>query len=335
MTGLGVAGLGGLGEALIKDIGKFSTQLELVAVQDVRPGVAADMAARFGARWAGERFEDLLAVDGLDAVLICTPNALHAPQAQAALRLQKHVLVQKPLAVSCVDAQATIDTAAEHGRLLFVDYSYRFLETIAVLRSRLVESGPARRAHGSFHNIYGPGAEKAWFFDPKLSGGGALMDLGVHLLDLGLWLVQPAHARLLSVDMRSTPDRAVESAAVLRLLLGNTEFDLDVSWNADRPSTDITFEFQLENGSLLRWQNVDGSFFHFRTALDGEVLLDRRTTLREDTLQAFACALATGSGPAIDTRVYTLLDQAYGRSLRAPIISPIAGSGGIPNHHPV
>jgi predicted dehydrogenase len=316
VTGLGIVGLGGLGEALIKDLSKFSTDLELVAVQDVRPGAASAMARSHGARWAGEQFEDLLAIEGVDAVVICTPNALHAPQAQAALRLHKHVLVQKPLAVSCMDAQATIDTAAEHQRLLFVDYSYRFLETIAVLKSTLGQRGPVRRARGTFHNIYGPGAEKTWFFEPLLSGGGALMDLGVHLLDLGLWLLQPSQAHLVSLDMHSTQDGAVESSADLRLLLGDIEFDVDVSWNAARPASEIAFELEQQNGSLLRWENVDGSFFHFRTVMDGVVLLDRETTLREDTLRAFARALATGSAPPIDTRVYALLDQAYGRSSR-------------------
>lgn len=319
VIGLGVVGLGGLGEALIKDLGTFSSQLELVAVQDVRPGLAAGVATNYGARWAGQRFEDLLGIDGVDAVVICTPNALHAPQAQAALRRRKHVLVQKPLAVSCYDAQATIDTAAEHQRLLFVDYSYRFLETVASLRSAVVESGPIRRARGSFHNIYGPGREKTWFFDPRLSGGGALMDLGVHLLDLGLWLLRPAQVRLLSVDMRSPADSAVENAAHLRLLVDEFEFDLQVSWNADRPATEIALEIEFESGALLRWENVEGSFFHFRTAMDGAVLLDRETTLREDTLRAFADALRTGSAPSIDTRVYKLLDQAYGRSPGAQI----------------
>jgi hypothetical protein len=65
----------------------------------------------------------------------------------------------------------------------------------------------------------------------------------------------------------------------------------------------------------LRWENVDGSFFHFRTLRDGTILLDRETTLREDTLRAFASALAeTARAPATDTRVYDILDQAYGRA---------------------
>jgi hypothetical protein len=86
-----------------------------------------------------------------------------------------------------------------------------------------------------------------------------------------------------------------------------------VSWNANRPATESGFEALTDQGSM-RWENVNGSFFHFVTVYDGRVLADRETTLREDTLRAFREALATNTVPAVDTRVYSVLDQAYGRA---------------------
>jgi len=77
--------------------------------------------------------------------------------------------------------------------------------------------------------------------------------------------------------------------------------------------TDIAFEVQTDDGHTVRWENVEGSFFRFRTRRDGESLLDRETTLREDTLRAFAEAARTRQAPPIDARVYAILDQAYGR----------------------
>ena len=311
-TGLGFAGLGGLGEALLKDVPKFGEHLEVVAVQDIRRDVAGAMAERYNAAWAGDRFDDLLSVDGVDAVVLCTPNALHAAQTQAALRAGKDVLVQKPLAISLDDAQATLDLAEASGKLLFVDYSYRFLDTMARFRAAAAELGPLRSAHAVFHNVYGPGAEKSWFFDPRLSGGGALTDLGVHLLDLALWLVEPRQAQLVSAVLCS--GGSVETDARLNVQLDEVELDLEVSWNAQRPMTEIAFEVVAERGARLRWENVDGSFFRFRTMLDGDVIVERETTLREDTWRAFCAALASRSAPAIDARVYALLDRAYRRS---------------------
>jgi predicted dehydrogenase len=240
--------------------------------------------------------------------LICTPNGLHAGQAQAALRAGKDVLVQKPLALSCGDARATVTTAAETGRLLFVDYTYRFLETMRVLGDAVSASGEIRSIRATFHNIYGPGAEKSWFFDPKKSGGGALMDLGVHLLDLGLWLVEPSRLELERAVLAD--ERPVEHSAQLRLRLDDIPFDVEVSWNAPLPASEISFEIET-TGARLRWENVDGSFFHFRSLQDGSVLLDRETTLREDTLRAFASAVAERKAPPIDVRVYEMLDRAY------------------------
>jgi predicted dehydrogenase len=311
MIRLGVAGLGGLGEALIRDVPKVAG-LSVVAVQDVVADRARDVAAGFGVAWAGERFADLLEVDGVDAAVICTPNGLHAEQAQAALRAGKDVLVQKPLAVSSSDAQATVNLAARLERVLFVDYTYRFLDTMRLFRELCPPLAEVRSARAAFHNIYGPGAAKGWSFDPRMAGGGALIDLGVHLLDLGLWLLGPQAVSLESAEL-SEP-RPVEHSALLRVGLGSVPFEVAVSWRAPLPSTEIYFEVVTANGGVLRWENVDGSFFHFRTLRDGGVLVDRETTLREDTLRAFVDALAHRRAPTVDTRVYALLDQAYGRA---------------------
>jgi predicted dehydrogenase len=201
--------------------------------------------------------------------------------------------------------------AARLDRLLFVDYSYRFLDTMTRFRAAVPQLGPLRSGRALFHNIYGPGASKTWFFDPRLSGGGALTDLGVHLLDLALWVLQPERAELTVADL-SGGDQ-VETDARLSLRLDDLEFGVDVSWNAPRPLTEIAFELVAQSGARLRWENVEGSFFRFRTVLDGEVLLERETSLREDTLQAFSESIATRRGPPIDARVYALLDRAYGR----------------------
>jgi predicted dehydrogenase len=305
MIGLAVAGAGWLGEALIRDLHQFPV-LELRAVQDARPDVAARAAELCGAAWHGAAFDAMLARPDVDAVAICTPNALHGPQAQAALRAGKHVLVQKPLAVSYADAVATIEMARHVGRLLFVDYTYRFLETMRSLRAVLDQPLSIRAA---FHNIYGPGSEKAWFFDPKLSGGGALMDLGVHLIDLALWLLSPRIVQLERAELVGEP---VEHSATLRLRLDGVPFEVSVSWNA--PLSESIIELDVAGaGVRARWENVGGSFFRFRTLRDDEVVLERETTLREDTLRAFCEALESGVAPPIDARVYALLDQAYGR----------------------
>lgn len=312
VIGLGFSGVGWLGESLIKALHR-EPGFRLAAVQDLDAELLAEVAARHLAPWSGTEYLDLLAAPGVDAVLIATPNAFHAAQAQAALAAGKHVLVQKPLALSLQDARATVDASTRAKRVLFVDYSYRHLETMAAFEAALPEIGRPRCLEGMFHNQWGPG--KAWFFNPALSGGGALMDLGVHLLDLGLALLRPSAASLNRSDLSHGQGHAVEDAALLDLTLDAVPFRLEVSWQAPRPRTEIALRLEGEGGAVA-WENVDGSFFHFRTLLNGRVLADRETTLREDTLRDFARALRGAATPCPDLRVYALLDQAYQRSAR-------------------
>lgn len=287
------------------------------------------MADRYGAPWHGGDYAALLAAPGVEAVVICTPNALHVPQARAALEAGKHVFVQKPLALRPAEAREMVARAERRDRLLFVDYTYRYLATVAALRSSLADLGPPQRLRATFHNVYGPG--KAWFFDPALSGGGALIDLGVHLLDLALDLLAPASPQLTSAALGYEQGHPVEDAAELLLDLDGVPFSLAVSWNAPRPLTEITFELEARAG-LARWENVGGSFFRFRTLRDGACLLDRETTLRADSLRAFRMALSRGVAPPVRLEVYDLLADAYGRLIAS--WPPGTGSGRPPRQGP-
>ena len=306
-VGLGFAGVGWLGESLIKELPAFPS-LRLAAVQDANTELVAEVAARYASPWQGASYEAMLGAPGVDAVVICTPNSFHVPQTRAALGAGKHVLVQKPLAFSAADARAVVAFAQAQGRVLLVDYSYRFLETTRVFQQRVAQLGAVTGVQGVFHNIWGPG--KAWFFDPKVSGGGALMDLGVHLIDLALETLHPRTVRLDAADLGYDQGHAVENRASLRLLLDEVPCAVEVSWNAPLPRADISLQVDGERGSV-RWENVDGSFFRFRTVSpSGEVLLDRETPLRTDTLAAFVKALQQGSGPTVHAEVYDLLEQA-------------------------
>jgi len=310
-VGVGFAGLGLVGKAMLDHLASVP-RLRAAAVQDADPALAADVAERHGSPWQGERFEDMLELASVDAVVISTPNVLHIPQAQAALRAGKAVLVQKPLALSAADARATVELAAAVGRVLLVDYSYRLLDTAAALREAVSQIGTIQAASAVFRNTHGPGGGRVWFLDPALSGGGALMDLGVHLLDLLLWAIEPATVRLDRITREVRPGYRVEHAAQAELHLDDIPVSLSVCWNWPQPLTEIAVTLDGALGQV-RWHNVGGSFGHFRTLRDQQVLVEREVPLRLNTLRAFGAALERGSGPPIDTRVYDLLDRAYGR----------------------
>jgi predicted dehydrogenase len=124
---------------------------------------------------------------GVDGVVIATPSALHAEQSIACLRAGAAVFCQKPLGRTAAETKAVVEAARAADRLLGVDLSYRCTQGMRRIRD-LIAAGELGRIYAAdlvFHNAYGP--DKPWFYDPALSGGGCVMDLGVHLADLALW----------------------------------------------------------------------------------------------------------------------------------------------------
>ena len=132
-------------------------------------------------------FDELLECEP-DGVVIATPSALHADQCIRAFEARAAVFCQKPLGRSAAEVEAVIDAARRADRLLGVDLSYRHTVAMQAIHERVRsgELGDVFAADLTFHNAYGP--HSGWFWDPKLSGGGCLIDLGVHLVDLALWL---------------------------------------------------------------------------------------------------------------------------------------------------
>jgi predicted dehydrogenase len=160
--------------------------IEPVVVSDPSPAMA-DAARQLapGAQLAGS-LDEMLEHE-LDGLIIATPSALHAEQSIQALQHGVPVFCQKPLGRTRAEVDAVIDAARQADRLLGVDLSYRHTSGMQKI-SKLVTSGAIGEVFAAdlvFHNAYGP--DKPWFFDKALSGGGCVMDLGVHLVDLALW----------------------------------------------------------------------------------------------------------------------------------------------------
>jgi predicted dehydrogenase len=142
----------------------------------------------------------MLKLPGLDAVSVCTPNHLHAPIAIDCLRAGKHVLVEKPMAANSADAAKMVATAKSAQRKLMVVANLRFYAENQYLK-QAIERGDLGRiyyARAEYLRRRGvPSGARGWFGRKDLAGGGPLMDVGVHVLDLAWWLMgcpQPTRA---------------------------------------------------------------------------------------------------------------------------------------------
>ena len=162
---------------------------ELVAAANWREGSLARMAAEFGIPRITTRWQDLAEDPGVDAVVIGTPNALHAPQAVACLRAGKHVLVEKPMAATLAEAEAVAAAAGQSAATMMVGHCWRFHDDVRRMRDRIAsgEFGEVVKTRGyGVHAGWGP---SGWFTDPALAGGGALLDMGVHAIDTARFLL--------------------------------------------------------------------------------------------------------------------------------------------------
>jgi predicted dehydrogenase len=224
-----------------------------------------------------ESLEAMLALE-LDGVVIATPSALHAEQCVQSLESGAAVFCQKPLGRTAAEVQAVLAAAERADRLLGVDLSYRYTAAVHAIREcmRIGELGRPFAADLTFHNAYGP--QSGWFWDSALSGGGCLIDLGVHLVDLALWMfdfpdVTDTRATLLG-DGNPIAAGEVEDYATAQLSLGNgVDVRIACSWNLDAGQDaiiDATF-YGTEGGA--RMSNLAGSFFDF----SGDLLKGRDT----------------------------------------------------------
>ena len=164
-------------------------RVEVVGVAGHHGDRAAAFARRHGIAVATDDWQALVASSGVDAVVIGTPNALHHPQTLAALGEGKHVLVEKPMAVSVAQAEEVVARAAATGLVLAVGHMWRYRDEVIALRQRIDRGDLGRivRTHGyGVHEGWGP---SGWFTDAALAGGGALIDMGIHAIDTARFLL--------------------------------------------------------------------------------------------------------------------------------------------------
>lgn len=301
--------------------------IEAAAIADLSTEAAATAAALAPGARVVNGLPALLSL-GLDGIVIATPSALHAQQAISALQSGVAVFCQKPLGRTAVETAAVVEAARQANRLLSVDLSYRLTEGMQQIHKQAREGtlGRVFAADLVFHNAYGP--DKTWFYDPALSGGGCVMDLGVHLVDLAMWVldfpeVVHVESNLLAggTPLGGRTDCVEDYATAAFSLACGTNVRLACSWRLHRGcEADITAAFYGDKGGAAL-RNLGGSFYDF--AADAFVGTQRRPLSRPPeswggrAAAQWAKALALGHGFEPDSEhlvdVARVLDRIYGR----------------------
>ena len=296
-------------------------------VADPDTDTAAKAAADVGCDRVVPSLDEALACD-VDGVVLATPSALHAAQAVTALEAGLPVFCQKPLGRTAGECADVIAAARTADALLGVDLSYRHAAAFSTAL-RLAREGAIGRIYAAdlvFHNAYGP--DKPWFVDPALSGGGCVIDLGTHLVDLALQALGTKVERVSAALFAGgapleDPAVAVEDYAEAQLTMDDgAVVRLACSWFLPA-GTDavIAAHFHGSKGGVSV-RNVDGSFYDFTCdRFEGRTsqrLVDPPDEWGGRALIAWATLLAGGArfDPEISSvlDVAATIDRVYGRS---------------------
>ncbi len=186
---IGITGAG-IGQVHARGF-RTSPDAEIIAVCDLNRARAQKMADEYGIPEVYTDHQEMLERANIDAVSICTPNSLHAPQVIAAFEAGKHILCEKPLSINAVEGAKMVEAGKRSGKVFMMGFNNRFRGDTTYLK-QLIEQGELGDIYYAktgwvrrkcLHWLSG------WFSTKSLSGGGPLIDIGVHVLDLTLWLM--------------------------------------------------------------------------------------------------------------------------------------------------
>ena len=328
---LGFLGAGWIGRMRIQ-AAAVSDIAEICAIADSAEQALAEAAQIAPGAELLSNLDQLLARE-LDGLVIATPSALHASQAIAALTAGTAVFCQKPVGRSANEVGEVIHAARQADRRLASDFVYRFTQGMQAIRD-LIRRGDLGRIYAvelCFHNSYGP--DKPWYYNAALSGGGCMIDLGTHLVDLALWPLDFPPMRHVSSHLFRNgrrfrpPEREhVEDFGSADLELeGDIAVHLTCSWGQPLGCDALIRAIYHGDRGAVEFRNLDGSFFHFSAEhyerrehhrlcgppddWSGRALLD--------WIQSLAVSNRFSANAGEILRVAEIIDAIYGRAFCA------------------
>ncbi|NQT33652.1 Gfo/Idh/MocA family oxidoreductase [bacterium] len=219
---------------------------KLVAVCDTDAGRAATLADRFDIPSWYDEPERMFRNEDIDCVVIATPTISHLPLCQLALESDVDVMIEKPFARNLAEATKMVGIAERTGKILMVGMNHRFRDDTEHLKNLVDgdELGEIITVRAGWLKRLGVWGRPYWFTDPKLAGGGVLLDLGLQMLDLVFYLLgfPPVVKTVGSISHKVLELEVEDTASAIIQFANEVTFTLNVSWaNCDRE--DIAYMF--------------------------------------------------------------------------------------------
>ncbi|RKP51409.1 gfo/Idh/MocA family oxidoreductase [Cohnella endophytica] len=271
---IGLIGAGNIGNVHLQEFSKLNAVCEFVAITDAYLPLAEQRAKEYGIANVSPSPEALIARDDVDAVIIAVPNDAHAPLSIQALEAGKHVLLEKPMGLNTAAAKEIVRVQQRTGKTLMVAHQMRWDWLPLQVKSQIErgELGKIYAAKTGWNRRKGIPGWGTWFTQYEKSGGGPLIDIGVHMLDLAFFLMgepKPVSVygstysefgpRKKGIGAWGKPDwngvYDVEDLATAMIKMEDgTSLTLDVSWAVHMDTDNAPFVHLMgaDGGAVLR-----------------------------------------------------------------------------------
>jgi UDP-N-acetyl-2-amino-2-deoxyglucuronate dehydrogenase len=227
--------------------------VELIALSNRNTEKAEQIKAKYGGRYIYSDYHDLLARDDIDIVSICTPSGTHAEIGIDAAKAGKSIMVEKPIEITLERIDRLIQAAKEHNVKLSCIFQRRAIEMWQYIHRVINEGRLGKMVLGSIYVKYNRTQEyydsAAWRGTWALDGGGALMNQGIHIVDLLRWIMGPAD-RVFGFADHLVRDIEVEDTAVASIRFKSGAFGTIEGTTSLTPGMNHRLEFHGEHGSI-------------------------------------------------------------------------------------
>ncbi|GAB7554372.1 hypothetical protein NRB_38830 [Novosphingobium sp. 11B] len=277
--GIALVGCGRIAPLHLKAIARSPEHARLVAVVDPDPARAAEFAQEYGVEHACTSLEEALALDAVEAAVLCTPNALHADQVEQVLRAGRNVLVEKPFSETVADAERIAALADETGLVLAAGHTFRHVEAVRTLQDRRAGFGRLRAVSISMC-VFWDGPQAPWWATRTREEGLVLTLFAPHAIDFLQLVVGEIDPLRIHVEAaRFQPDWAAEDEAMILLRYPDDVLaSIHVSYNQKRTMNRKVAHFEnatvrVENGDEL-WIDDEPVVMPERAPVDDDVLFN-------------------------------------------------------------
>lgn len=320
----GVIGCGGIADRRTLPGMMLADNAELIAVMDANKAAADNCKEKYNAKYAFDNEAELLAIDEIEAVYIASPVFCHKAQAMAAADAGKDILIEKPVGLTSEEAEEIAEYCKAKGVKLGVGFMMRFHAYHQKMKE-IVKSGAIGDIVSARAQLtcWYPEMENCWRQDMKLSGGGAMMDMGVHCVDLirhitGLEVVEAAGLVGNQIFNYSVEDAG---GVIMRLSNGAVAY-VDANFNIPDAAAKCKIEFYGTKGSIFAQGTIS-------QVEGGEI-----EVLCADSSLGYDAAQDRNDVAPMEINVefgnmYTKEIEAFGKAVRGECDIPISASDAI------